>query len=256
MSDPALAVTIRNLEFAYGNGHDSEPAPLFREFTLGIAASTVVAVMGSSGSGKSTLAKIMVGILSPRLGQVEWGEKFRLPREVIYTDQSPINSVFPWQRVRQNLEWPLRKLHWAAGDRTERVDYLLGLFGLTHRADAFPAHISGGELQRLAVARCLSWKPRCMILDESLSALDRNTKETIIAGLRTLAANESMTVVLITHNLTDALALADRCVILGQRPVQILGDHPISLPFPRDENSSAYRTAQEPLIEILRHGHL
>jgi NitT/TauT family transport system ATP-binding protein len=212
--------------------------------------------MGESGSGKSTLAKLLVKDYPLTAGTILWREDFSPPHEVIYTDQHPLNSVFPWQSVRENIEWPLRSRNWSLTERKSRVERLLELFGLANRAAAFPKAISGGELQRLAIARCISWRPRCLILDESLSALDRNTRAEIINALRTIKDEDGMTIILITHYLTDVMAFANRCVALGERPVRVLGDFPISLPYPRDEKSADYQTAQEPLIEILRHGHL
>jgi|GEM_PF-1645739 len=291
MSDLTPAVTIRGLRFSYGSQgeavrtsslikwyasivacfrglrhvavagkHSSAEVPrsepLYDGFDLDIAAGTVVALMGGSGSGKSTLAKLLVKDYPLVTGAIAWRKDFSAPHEVIYTDQHALNSVFPWQTVRANIEWPLRTQRWPYYKRLRQVVRLLKIFGLKHRAKAFPKALSGGELQRLAIARCISWCPRCLILDESLSALDRNTRAGIITALRKIRDEDNMTVILITHYLTDVLALADRCVALGGLPVRVLGDFPISLPHPRDETSAEYQAAQEPLIEKLRHGHL
>lgn len=254
MSEGTSAVTIHELRFSYGQ--DAAEKALYDGFNLRIEAGSVVALMGGSGSGKSTLAKLLVKDFPLTEGTINWHRDFSAPHEVIYTDQHPLNSVFPWQTVSENIEWPLRCRNWTSEQRNSRVERLLELFGLSHRATAFPKAISGGELQRLAIARCISWRPRCLILDEALSALDRNTRAGIINALRAIRDEDDMTIILITHYLTDVMALADRCVALGERPVRVLGDFPISLPYPRNENCPAYQSAQEPLIEILRHGHL
>lgn len=248
------AVELRSVDFTYEKNHD--PEPLFHEFSLTISTGDVVAIMGSSGSGKSTLGRLMARMLQPNRGEIVWLTAFSHPRELVYVDQQPFNSIFPWQRVRQNLEFYPRKMRWENNKIAEQTDSLLALFRLTHLSDALPADLSGGELQRLAVARCLSWKPRCVILDESFSALDGNTKEAILVALRQLVDAQKMTLILITHNLSDALAMAHRCVLLGNRPVQVIADLELALEFPRHEHSPEYLQAQTALINIIRDGIL
>lgn len=213
------ALEVRDVYFRYERNHDSDP--LFRGFSLSILKGTVVAVMGPSGSGKSTLGRMIAQMLQPQNGSVSWAEDFTRRNDLVYIDQQAMNCVFPWQRVRRNIEYPLRKLKWRSGEVSQRADQMLNLFKLDHLAEAFPANLSGGELQRLSVARVLAWKPRCAVLDESFSALDARTKEEILIAVRRLADTEKMTMVLITHNLGDALAVADRCVLVGRRPVEI-----------------------------------
>ena len=252
----APALEVQHLSFTYKEGRGERPTTLYRDFSLSIEAGSIVAVMGPSGSGKSTFARALIGDLPVDPGVISWREDFRETYHVSYVDQSYDYTLHPWHRAWKNLDWPLRKRRWPRAERATRVEALLHAFGLTQLADSFPKQLSGGERQRVAVARCLSWKPRCLILDESLSALDSNTKRSIITALRSLATEDGMTVILITHILADTLALADRCILLGKRPVEILGDFEISLPHPRDEDSPEYREAQEPLIEVLRHGYL
>ena len=256
MTGVAPALEVQHLSFSYKEGRAERPITLYRDFSLSIAAGSIVAVMGPSGSGKSTFARALIGDFPIDPGVISWREDFRETYHVSYVDQSFDHTVHPWRRTRQNIDWTLRKRRWAHAERATRVEALLNAFGLSELAHSFPKQLSGGERQRLAVANGLSWRPRCLILDESLNALDSNTKRSIITALRSLATEDGMTVILITHILSDTLALADRCILLGKRPVEILGDFQISLPHPRDENSPEYREAQEPLIEVLRHGYL
>lgn len=244
------AVEVRDVDFRYERNHESEP--LFRQFSFGVLKGTVVAVMGPSGSGKSSLGRIIAQMLRPQSGNVKWAQDFTRPNDLVYTDQQAMNGVFPWQRVRRNIEYPLCKLKWQSNEISQRVSQMLELFKLDHLTTALPADLSGGELQRLAVARALSWKPKCAILDESFSALDAKTKDEILVAARRLAAIEKMTLVLITHNLADALAIADRCVLLGRRPVQIIADERVPLEFPRDENSAAYQETRDNLLSKIK----
>ena len=244
------AVELRSIDFSYSKNHDFQP--LFHDFSLKAATGEVVAVMGSSGSGKSTLGRLIARMVKPQSGEIIWSTAFTHSRELVYIDQQPFNSIFPWQTVRRNLAYPLRKLGCEPDYIKQRTELLLRLFRLDQLGDAFPANLSGGELQRLALARCLSWKPQCAILDESFSALDGTTKNSILSAIRELAGTETMTLVLITHNLGDALAIADRCVLLGNRPVQIVADVGIPLGFPRQEHSGEYRETQARLLNIIR----
>lgn len=244
------SIALKNVGFSYEKNHDS--TALFDDFSITIPLGAAVAIMGPSGSGKSTLGKLIARMIQPQSGEVAWPHDFRSPHDLVYIDQQPLNSVFPWQSVKQNVEYPLRKLHWPTGEITQRVAFLLKLFRLDHLKSAFPADLSGGELQRLAVVRSLSWKPKCAVLDESFSALDAKIKDTILAEIRRLADTEGMTLILITHNLSDALVMADRCVLLGGRPVNVVTDMTVNLGLPRDEHSVGYRDAQMTLVSAIR----
>ena len=244
------AVEVRDMDFRYERNHESDP--LFRRFSLRILKGTVVAVMGPSGSGKSTLGRMIAQMLRPQGGNVTWADDFTRPNDLVYIDQQAMNCVFPWQRVRRNIEYPLRKLKWQSVEISHRVKEMLNLFKLDHLAEAFPANLSGGELQRLSVARSLSWKPKCAVLDESFSALDAKTKDEILVAVRRLAETEKMTLILITHNLADALAVADRCVLLGRRPVEIIADQQLHLEFPRHDGSAAYQQARDNLLNTIK----
>jgi len=274
------AVRLEGVTFGYRNSQNA--LPLFQSLNLTLEHSCT-AVMGGSGCGKSTLARLLSRELQPQQGGIHWPAESQRAHDVVYVDQNPLNSVFPWLTVTENLRWPVRALSrtmwWnsAAKDfrglrwgrcmqtwqqnRTESLiasqesaAHFLSIFRLTHRADAYPAELSGGELARLALARCLSWRPRFAIIDESLSQLDRFTKGIVYEALNKISKEEGTRFLLITHILGDAMALADRCLVFGESPVRILGDFNIDLSFPRNEESPEYLSAQEPLLEVLRRG--
>src|SRR5574340_192791 len=243
------AVEMGLVSFSYDTATNGA---LYTDFSLRVQPGSIVAIMGASGSGKSTLARLLAGILAPQAGAVSWSEELRAKSAVVYVDQHPMNSVFPWQRVRANIEYPLRKLGWDRTATRDRLAYLLALFRLEAMQGSYPAHLSGGELQRVALARCLSWRPKLVVLDEPFSALDGKVKEEIAGALRELAGRDQITLVLITHNISDALALATRCVVIGQRPVRILCDHDSGgggeSPGPDQD------AMQQALINSIRHG--
>lgn len=257
MSAPAQssaeALRVEGVDFSYPARADNN-GQLYEGFSLTVEQGSILALMGPSGSGKSTLGRMMAGILSPHRGSVDRSPEFERAWDVVYLDQHPINSVFPWHTVAKNLKYPMEKLGWDRRRRKERICYLMSLFRLGALADAYPASLSGGELQRVALARCLSWKPQLVILDEPFSALDRKVKTEIIAALHQLAANDRITLVLITHNVADALALGTRCVVIGQRPVRIISDLQFRTGFPREAGTPDYNAMQQALIAGIRDG--
>lgn len=238
-------IALRDVSFSYENNHGA--SPLFLGFSLDIAPGTL-AILGASGSGKSTLAKLLARIVLPQDGEVVCASSIQRLHDLVYLDQEPLNGVFPWHRVKQNLEYPLRKRQWSEAAISERVSYLLDVFRLTSLANAYPKELSGGEKHRLAVASALSWKPKCAILDESFSQLDPKTRHAILSEIRQVTAAEGMTLIMITHSLGDALAVAERYVLLGQRPVEIIANEPIQLEFPREEHSSEYQQLHRKIL--------
>ncbi|MBZ5567690.1 MAG: ATP-binding cassette domain-containing protein [Acidobacteriia bacterium] len=247
------ALRVRGVDFSYCTAANDSKA-LYSGFALDIEQGSVVALMGASGCGKSTLGKMMARIIKPTAGRIEWSPQFSKRADVVYMDQHPMNSIFPWQTVRGNLEYPLEKLGWSELESQARVAYLASLFRLDGILHSLPAQISGGELQRLALARCLSWRPPLVILDEPFSALDRDVKTNIIHALHALATKDGMTVVLITHNVSDALAIGMRYVIVGDRPVRIMSDMEFKSPHPRERGTLDYDTMEKALIACIRDG--
>ena len=249
-----IAVELRGVSFTYNGVDEAEHTSLYDGFDLNIRRGCITAIMGASGSGKSTLGKLLGGELTATNGAVSWSPELASELDHFYIDQDPKKVFFPRQTVRENIAYPPRKRKLT--ETNGWVDKLLGDFKLTPLADRYPLFTSGGQQSRLALARVLSWKPKCIILDEYLSSLDVNTRELVIANLHQLAAQHSMTIIVITHNLTEALKLADRCLIIGKKPVSVLTDIPINLPHPRNEETPGYQAAEDALINALRHGLL
>lgn len=247
------ALRMRGVDFSYCSGSDNGRS-LYTGFELAIEQGSVVALMGASGCGKSTLGKMMAGIIRPTAGRVDRSPGFDSRADVVYMDQQPMNSIFPWQTVRRNLEYPLEKLRWSEQESRARIGYLASLFRLETSLEALPAQISGGELQRLALARCLSWRPELVILDEPFSALDRDVKGKITLALHELATKDGMTVVLITHNISDALAIGTRYVVIGDRPVRVLSDMAFETPYPRQKGALDYDNMEKVLVACIRDG--
>lgn len=240
MSAASAALELHEVSFGYANRTTEKSQPVLRNFCLTVKSGFITALMGSSGSGKSTIAKVAAGIIAPNAGQVSRHPDFVRTCDVVYVDQAPLNSVFPWLNVGSNLTAPLRELGWSDAEIASRVAFVTDTFRLRHVLDSKPKALSGGELQRLALARSLSWRPQAAILDETLSSLDPPTRKLILEALRRIVNEDHSTLILITHYPQDALDLADRVVVLGGRPAVILDDFPIGLPFPRPLTSPEY----------------
>ncbi len=250
------AIRFENVSFAYSADSRTNGAWIYDSFSFEVPQGAIMGVMGASGSGKSTLAKLMAGIVRGQKGNIRRSRELERHRDVIYMDQHPMNSVFPWQNVRENLSYPLEKLEWNGSEACDRVNVLLNLFHLDDVAESYPAKLSGGELQRLALARCFSWKPRLVILDEAFAALDRKTKEGIQSAIVKIVSEEGVTLVLATHNIADVLSTCNRCVVIGDRPVVVLASLELGNVFSRDRSSVEYQAAETKLLELVRDGTL
>jgi NitT/TauT family transport system ATP-binding protein len=247
----SYSVSFNNITFTYcskSNGN-TDNFYLYENFSLDIAPYSVTAILGGSGSGKSTLGRMTAGMLKPTQGEVILSSELTNLCDTVYIDQNPMNSIFPWQTVQRNLTYPLQKLKKTPLEIQERVNYLTHVFHLENLLTSYPLQLSGGELQRLALARLLSWRPKLVILDESFSALDQNLREQITDSLQEIIKHDKMTVILITHNIPEALKLANRCIVLGKRPVSIIYDIDVNNPLAKE-------SAQNKLLEAIKYGFL
>jgi NitT/TauT family transport system ATP-binding protein len=213
-------------------------------FTVG--AGEVVAIVGPSGCGKSTLLSILGGLLQPALGAAEL-------RGVPPSDSfNPLTFVFqdfallPWATVEANVEFPLLHAPLTAAERRAQVDDALRRTGLTEFRPAYPRQLSGGMRQRVGIARALSVRPAILLMDEPLSALDSQTRELLIEDFVRLLADGTMGAAYVTHNLEEAVRLADRIVVLSRRPGRVR--EVVGIPVARTERGDT--GAREKLLNL------
>jgi sulfonate transport system ATP-binding protein len=208
--------------------------PVLGEVSLQIPAGTFLAVLGPSGCGKSTLLRLVAGLEQPSSGAVRLGDK-------VVTQADPRCAVvfqeprlFPWLTVADNVTFGARRL-------AERPapDELLELVGLASFAGSHPHQLSGGMAQRAALARALIGRPEVLLLDEPFAALDALTRMQMQDLVADVFQRLRPTVVLVTHDVDEALILADRIVILGQRPATIAATIDVPLARPRDRGDVA-----------------
>ena len=205
--------------------------PVFEGITLAVARHEFVALVGPSGCGKSTLLDILAGFVQADRGTLTVGGKAvesPSPKGIMITQKG---SVFPWITVRRNLTFVLDGM--SEDEKIMRVRHYLELVGLMEFGRSFPYQLSGGMLQRLELARALVVKPDVLYMDEPFGALDALTRLRMRQELLRIRREEPQTTVLVTHDVDEAIALADRIFVLSERPMRIKQTVAIDIPHPR-----------------------
>jgi NitT/TauT family transport system ATP-binding protein len=214
-------------------------------------------VIGPSGCGKSTLLRILDGLIRPTAGQVVVGEAVcTSPRPDVGVVFQSFN-LFPWRTVAQNVELGLEERGIGRAERHERAGRWLDRVGLTGFEHFYPGQLSGGMQQRVGLARALAIEPDILLMDEPFGSLDAQTRLLLQAELLRLWALDRKTVVFVTHDVEEALFLADRVVILSPRPGTVVGS--VKVPFDRPRGDSlradpAFAALREELWEGLKAG--
>jgi NitT/TauT family transport system ATP-binding protein len=203
--------------------------------SLTVARSEFVAIVGASGSGKSTLLSLIAGLAPPTAGEVVLdGYPVTGPgpdRGLVFQQ----GAVYPWRTVERNVAFGLELLpRLSRAERAERVAWYLEETGLTALRRALPKQISGGQRQRVAIARALACEPEVLLLDEPFGALDVQTREDMQVLIRRIWADTGTTVVIVTHDVEEAVFLGQRVVVLGTNPGRVVADIPIPLDSERD----------------------
>ena len=244
-------LTIESLTRRFENGFAA-----LGPVDLALAEGELVAVLGPSGSGKSTLLRLLAGLDAPTGGRAAFdGRLIDGPRdEVAVVFQEP--RLMPWLTVAGNVGFGL--WHLPARERTDRIRDAIAHVGLSAFADALPKQLSGGMAQRTALARALVTRPKLLLMDEPFSALDPLTREEQQDHLLGVLGRDRPTVLFITHDIDEALALADRVVLMAGPPGRIVLNQPVDLPRPRDRLGvpfqSLHHRLRVALDTVARHG--
>jgi sulfonate transport system ATP-binding protein len=228
-------VQIRGLGRAFG------PQQVLDGVDLDIADGEFVAMLGRSGSGKSTLLRVLAGLDSQVTGSVV------APRSRAVVFQNP--RLLPWRRALANVAFALREGGPDAPSRASRALAALAEVGLTDKARAWPLSLSGGEAQRVALARALVREPDLLLLDEPFGALDALTRLKMYRLLHELWARRHMAVLHVTHDVDEAILLADRVVVLSDGRISL--DRRVVLPFPRSRSDEGFDQLRHTLLAEL-----
>lgn len=217
----------------------------------------IVALLGKSGSGKSTLLRIIAGLVSPSSGTVSYrGQSVTKPvKGIAMVFQS--FALMPWLTVLENVELGLEALGVGREERRQRAIQAIDTIGLDGFESAFPKELSGGMRQRVGFARALVINPDVLLMDEPFSALDVLTAENLKSDLLELWQDKKTNtnaILLVTHNIEEAVMLADRIIILGSDPGYIRADLPVTLPQPRDVEKADFRALVDKIYTLMTSG--
>ncbi|CBG87965.1 ABC transporter ATP-binding protein [Citrobacter rodentium] len=222
--------------------------------SLDIAAGELVALVGSSGCGKSTLLRMLVGLESVSQGEIRInGERVTgVGKERGIVFQEP--RLFPWLKVIDNVMLGLADEKLSRAEKRQRAEEMLARVQLTEFAHALPAQLSGGMAQRVAIARGLVARPQILMLDEPFSALDALTRHTLQQVLLQIHRSAGTTTLLVTHDVEEAVALADRVVVFSPRPGRIRDIVSLTLPHPRQRDDTAFIAACRQIRNLITSG--
>lgn len=237
MSDDEIALQARSISKAFVSGKGPATVAI-KGLSLDITRHTFVSLLGPSGCGKSTLLRILGGLEKPTSGEVLTmapAAQDRLATAFVFQE----HSLFPWLTVGQNAEFGLRMMGMAKKERAARARRWLVRVGLGEFERAYPDQLSGGMRQRLSLARAFATDPEILLMDEPMGALDQQTRLLMQEDLIKLCQQTRKTVVLVTHDIDEALLLGDRVVLMTSRPGQVKLDLPVDLPHPRTAETTA-----------------
>nr|WP_294549615.1 ABC transporter ATP-binding protein [uncultured Rhodopila sp.] len=248
---PVLAgadIDVRDVSHRFDLG--GKFLPVLSRITLHVEPGELVALLGPSGCGKSTLLRLVAGLEPPTVGSVKAdGEDITRPdpsRVVMFQDP----TLYPWRTVRANVSLGL-EARGLLRSQGYRVDEALQLVGLTHFATAYPHQLSGGMAQRVSLARALVNDPKLLLLDEPLGKLDSMTRVSMQKELVSLWRRSGFTALLVTHDVDEALFMANRVVVLSDRPASIKADITIDQPFPRHRGDPGLAGLRREILGLL-----
>ena len=226
-----MHLEISNLykQFATKQG----PLMALKDINMHVETGELVCAVGASGSGKSTLLRLVAGLDQPTAGEITVDYR---PVTGPGADRGMVfqkYTLYPWQSVQKNVEFGLKLQGLSKQERRERASYYLDVVGLTKFAQALPKELSGGMKQRVAIARALACQPKILLMDEPFGALDVQTKETMQLFLLDLWRRTGCTILMITHDVEEAVFLSQRVYVMTARPGTIQKEILIDLPNPR-----------------------
>lgn len=227
-----MRLSVENVEVSFP-GPAGDLLPALGPISIDVADDQFVCIVGPSGCGKSTLIRVLAGLLPPSAGIASCdGRRIQRPVDraaIMFQD----TNLMPWRTVLDNIALPLEIEGMSRSDRYGAVRKLLPQLNLENFEHAYPAELSGGMRQRVALGRVIVQQPQVWLLDEPFASLDALTREALSLELLQLNARFRQTIIQVTHDINEAVLLADRVIVLSRRPGRLVADIPILLPRPR-----------------------
>ena len=251
--EAAIVVDLHNVCKAFAKPA-GQPLPVLKDISISITEGEILGLLGRSGSGKSTLLRIAGGLIEPTTGKVLYrGAPLAGPAEGIAVVFQTF-ALYPWLTVIDNVELGLDALRLSADEARRRAMAAIDLIGLDGFQSAYPRELSGGMRQRVGFARAIVSDPTLLLMDEPFSALDVLTAETLRTEFLDLWSNHKLptkAVLMVTHNIEEAVAMCDRILVLGANPGHIAAEIPVSLPQPRNRLDVAFHAIVDEIYSIL-----
>jgi NitT/TauT family transport system ATP-binding protein len=242
-----------NKSFASRHGTIS----IMQDVSFSVADNDFLAIVGPSGCGKSTLLRLVIGLDRPTGGSIRFRGK---PVDRVQTEMAMVFqnfALYPWLTIKQNVGFGLEARGWAKDRIETQIDRYISVTGLVGFEEAYPRELSGGMRQRVGLARALAVEPAVLLMDEPFSALDPLTAEGLREEVLQLWLDPALPpegVVLVTHNIEEAIQMADRVIVLSRRPGRVLAGVIVNLPRPRDRKSEAFYQLTDYVYSLITEG--
>lgn len=239
-----FAINFKEFSLTYFGSKNNHSVQALRDVSLTVNQGEIITIVGPSGCGKTTLLRAVAGLLTSKEDNAEikgslhiFGKhpsEAKRQRMFAFTFQNP--ALLPWRNVWQNVSLPLEIMHRNAPTSSYLIDEMLSMVGISEFAKAMPSEISGGMQQRANLARALVQEPRILLMDEPFGSLDEVTRERMNFELLRIQRLRRPTILFVTHNLSEATLLADRVLIMSERPATIREEIPIQFNQERNED--------------------
>jgi NitT/TauT family transport system ATP-binding protein len=248
-------IEIDGVDKAFASRHGT--ISIMQDISFSVADNDFLAIVGPSGCGKSTLLRLIIGLDHPTGGTIRFRGK---PVDHVETEMAMVFqnfALYPWLTVKQNVAFGLEARAWAKDRIDPQVERYISVTGLVGFEEAYPRELSGGMRQRVGLARALAVEPAVLLMDEPFSALDPLTAEGLREEVLQLWRDPQLPpegVVLVTHNIEEALQMADRVIVLSRRPGRVLAGVIVNLPRPRDRKSEAFYQLTDYVYSLITEG--